>query len=373
MASTTAGATDTPKKTTVADVINRSRQYTSSMAAYASQDDVPPTVTETAAPETADAEPVAETVTEALSQDQPPVVEEIPAAEAVLEPEAEEHEALAPEVQEILNRRIGKMTAKTKEAVEAAEAKAAVAEAKTKELEAKLAEKATIPAETAEDVPHGTIDAGPVNVPEHPASRARQKAEMCLAAIAANDPGYAERQLRQENVRLEEFTPGNMIEYLTSVKTGAQQAEQKFFASYQTNLAEAVKLYPEIKDGRTKLYAAAKAELDANPELFNKPNWPLLAAHIAAAKVGRGTQAAAPAAVVKPTLPTKSKAVPVKIPVKTGGAAPANAGRKSGTSVQPKDFLLSNDRETRVQWLQDKLNEGNGLIGPTTSAEEVPR
>jgi len=63
----------------------------------------------------------------------------------------------------------------------------------------------------------------------------------------------------------------------------------------------------------------------------------------------------------------------VKIPVKTGGAAPANTGRKTGTSAQPKDFLLSNDRESRVKWLQEKLTEGNGLIGPMTSAEEVPR
>lgn len=315
-------------------------------------------------PETPAAEPESET---ALSQPESETAPETPAEPAAeeavenhLQDDAELSEALPPEVQEKINRRIGKEVAKTKSEREARES----AEARLAEAEARLADRPETPAIKRDAALGHVLDDNALQAEKRKAEDALDQADELLGQIE-DDPASVEQALRAAKIELkneqgeEDYSAGRMKKFLRTARTNADRTLRRsvperaeFLKEAKAAADKAVELMPELKDAKSDRMKMFRQILKEAPDLQKSPRWPLLALQgvLGAERLqeilDKKSKPAAPAVKPKRELPTV-------IPAPRAQAPAAPKPKAAAVDIKAAaDRILSGDRSTRLELIK---------------------
>lgn len=285
------------------------------------------------------------------------------AAEAAEPEDTENHleddlrEALPEEVQQAVNRRIGKEVAKTKTEREQREA----AEAKVTELEQQIA---TAP-QTSRPANLGPLGAvhslADLGVKKGEAEEAVIQAEDLLTQLE-DDPAGVEQVLRAtkiENWPKDEngepdYSSAQMRKFLRTARTNADRQlrldipkREEFLKKADVAANQAVELMPELKEAtspRRKLFGQVLRE---HPEIQRYDNWPLRVVAGVKAMEWMHEQVAAKTAKTAPAKPRRE--VPVQIPAPRAQPARTTANApKAEDANAVADKVLSGDKSARL-------------------------
>ena len=313
--------------------------------------------------EQAAAQKTAPTFTEAQLawlKDQPePGAETPPKAEDHLADDAELKGKLDAKTQERINGRIGKEVAKTKAALEKAES-----------LEAQLAEAATQLAQRTNASPNGKTPLDDVNdsaglrkVVDN-ATAAKEQAEDLLTQLE-DDPAAVERVLRESQFILkgddgaEDFSPAKMRKFLNGVKANATRTVERevpkrveFLKQVDASAADAMAIYPELKDPKSEKRKAFDQMLAANPIIKSSPFWPKVTALLI---LGLEAEAKLKASATAPAKRSK-KPLPFVMPAPRGTPPPAPATKPKGSNSDVLTDALNGDKKARLKHLQSLVS-----------------
>lgn len=295
------------------------------------------------------------------------VAEEVETEQATVTEEEEEVDSapLTPELQKVIDKRIGKEVGKRK----ALEEQLTTAQQAREQLETELQTLKSGQPQAAAPVATAANPLAGIHSPQ----QLQQKADEAegtvalvdnLAADLEADPDAVEAQLRQAGVKLtnksgeEDYSPGNMKRYLLKVKGSAEAivrkhvpARQQFLQQVGQNFQETLKVMPELNDVKSPRHKMALEISKAFPTIMENPNWPrLIAAQVfGMEQLEKSSKPAAPATTVK------KKPVPPQIP--TPKAQPI-ATRKPGKGEVDADTIkkgIQGDKESRESFLKSAL------------------
>ena len=264
--------------------------------------------------------------------------------------DAELKKVLTPEVQESINKRIGKEVAKTKLAHEAAEAAKAELEKVKAQLEAKPA-----PVNVSK-VPLGHVnDAAGLQAEAEKAQAAVDQCEDLILQLD-EDPEAVETVLKTAQVQLPEFSTAAMKRYLAQVKTNANKtlrtgipARQEFLKSVSAFGDKAIELLPELKDANSERRKAFEEVSASIPGLKDNPYWPMAAAvqvlgleRLKELQASRTKAAVKVKPLVKPVVIPSPKAQPARVPQPKAGEM----------TEELRTAVLNGDKNARKKYLE---------------------
>jgi hypothetical protein len=263
-------------------------------------------------------------------------------------PRAEEDGDISPEVQERINKRIGKAVAKAKEAEERAQA----AQRERDELEARLrdveAKTERAPRNANEALAH-VEDGRALEAEAVKAQDAFDEADKYLLRLGRR-PELVARELKAAGIKLtnpdtgeEDYSEERMENFLFSVKSNAQRLLRSEIPKRQQWLVEqarhgqtVVERFPEFKDPASELHKTALRLVTERPELKRRSDWPVLVAKLALGEQAYGGKAK-----------EKTTAAPAQVPPRIPAAPrPAPAARKGPAPVD-YDKIAAGDRTER--------------------------
>ena len=312
--------------------------------------------------------PAKEVEEDALSQPEPEDEEQEQSpeqAEAADEAE-EDNNGVPPEIQERINKRIGKEVAKTK----ALKEKTEMLESKLSQFETELNQLRNREPEPA-PVPHGTSPVplahiNTVDQLEREAAKAEEAAEQAenLLTQLEDDPDSVERALRMAKIEVGEYSPAEMRQFLRSARKNAEKTFQKLvpqrrqYLETQAQVSEHVsQLVPELKDPNSRRRQLFNQVLQMHPSFKADPKWPAIAMVHAL-----GLEAAEK--LFKPTAPApKPKAPAIKIPKPAASMATPKAPPVGAVDADVLARARTGDREARALIMQAELDRQNARFG----------
>lgn len=365
---TTTGATAPPPLQTVGDALERARGTLLSYATDIVADDYPESIPPTAPdPEATAATPPPENAGEPandLSQSKDPEEKaEPPAPED--EPEPEEEDApkgLTPEVQERVNRRIGKEVAKTK----AEREKRAALEAELAELRAakEAPEPAPAPpARNADEALQRVQNPAELERVREDAENAVEQAETLLDQLD-DRPEAVERELRRMKLPVtdeagnEDYSPARIKATLGAIRRNAQRMltrhiprRMEFLNATRQGVDRITTLLPEFRDLKSPRAVRAAELIRSDPALLQRRDWPEF---IAAAVLGY--EALEKARAPKATEPKAKPPIPPRMPAAPKAAAEPKAGRVDTEALFHRG-VMGGDTTARLAYIEN-------MIGP---------
>lgn len=354
------------------DALARARSYLNEFATKVVSDSFPPDEPQVVVEPEAKADPAVETATEepaAPTEGETPAIEQAPTEPAAETPPEEEAEpevpGLTPEVQESINRRIGREVAKTKAQTEAREA----LEAKLKELEGTVQSLSSRPSEptvVASNVPFADLDVEKLAKVKENQQGLKDQVSSLLDQVE-DDPNGVEQELRSAGVALkgpdgmDDYSVARMRRTLRDINRNVSKALEKDIPSRESFLkveSETRGLVanelPELKNPASERSRKMHSILQQIPEIKLNPKWPLFVAgqilflegmekvKAAQAKAPAGATKA-PASPVAPKIPARPKATPGAVTPKAREEASEQALRKA---------MLSGDKNARLALLE---------------------
>jgi hypothetical protein len=273
-----------------------------------------------------------------------------PATEPEGEEPPEEQLSVKPEIQEAINRRIGREVAKTKKERDLREA----AEARVKELEARPAE--SVPAASAG--PIGPVPLASIQTPEQlrgladQAEAALDQAENLLIDLESESAKVIATLLASKIELGQDPTADVAKKFLLQVRRNATRMLQRDVPARAAYLnaaaqadAQAMADFPWWKDTKSSQYAQAQRVLAVLPEIKRLPHW----------KWTTGVYVEGLRAVQarKVTLP-RPKAKPTSQPTSVGGSPAKPTAKNSAYEAARAKWLKNpNDRQARQAMLAE--------------------
>lgn len=283
--------------------------------------------------------------------------------------EADEEFSVPPEIQESINKRIGKEVGKTKAERELREQ----AETRASQLEAELNQLRGAPPErqvVSTSMPLAeVVDLSSLQRTKNEAQGLKAQVEDLLATVE-DDPQEVESKLRGAGIAPEKYFPKSepdeedysvkrMRRTLRRIDNNLRQTleryvpEREAFLKTESELKDRLyKEMPEVRNPTSERGKIMHDVLSMFPEVKLNPRWPLLVgAQVmfleAAAKTKAQTNGTTP--VTKPTAP--------KIPAKPKSApnTATTAAKKDTEMGDLRTQILKGDSEARVQYLQRLL------------------
>lgn len=309
----------------------------------------------------AEADEAAEESAEQAEGEKPEGDGEAEAVDAEAESESEEAEDPLPaNVQEAINKRIGKEVAKTKAEKEAREA----LEAQLSQLRQEVEELRSTPAQPAaprqSSGPFDRID--DIRTLQAEKLKAQDVVEQVsdLMDQVSDDPETVVAQMRANGIQVQDESPSAVKSMLRGIKRNAEKAvtqlipqREQYLKSHQQAMAQVLQGYPVLADRSHPVTKLFRDFVEAFPGIKENPNWPQVAA-FQAAQLHASIEAKSKA---KPAS-TAAKPVPPKIPAKPKGAAPAPAKKAVDAEALRKRIVESGgtDSDARIKYLQSLVS-----------------